>query len=568
MRRARSLKGWQLKDLSNAMGGTSGISFLSDIEKGKRSISPPTVGKLIAALELDEDWIDRFLGSDTTEETETTQADRVADAALAQSETSGAADTLRAAGITENALIVLAQRVAADTDDVGQAWLELQNAMDVAVRVQADGKVSSNHGDFVDEVLKRVAELSAEGEYGSAADAIDAALAREEEETKARQGKLFDRGVEVALLDRDTKRAAKLLVRKADLEVGGTAELENLRALFKSFYERGRDKGINLDLELAIDLAEVVKSRALGFAAVGNALNDLGIALANLGQRETGTARLDEAVTAFTAALEKRTRDKVPLDWAMTQNNLGNALANLGQRETGTARLEQAVTAYKAALEEWTRDKVPLDWAMTQNNLGTALRTLGERETGTARLDDAVAAYKAALHERTRDKVPLDWAMTQMNLGNALLTLGERETGTARLDEAVTAYKAALEEWTRDKVPLQWAGTQMNLGNALLTLGERETGTARLDEAVTAYKAALEEWTRDKVPLDWAVTQGNLAGVEIAYFDKTGFVEHLDRASANVEAAREVFLEASADHYVGMSDNIIAEIQSRRGGGV
>src|SRR5271166_5278947 len=85
---------------------------------------------------------------------------------------------------------------------------------------------------------------------------------------------------------------------------------------------------------------------------------------------------------------------------------------------------EEAVAAYRAALEEWTRERVPLDWAMTQMNLGTALKTLGERETGTARLDEAVAAYRAALEENTRERVPLGWAMTQMNLGNALTRLG------------------------------------------------------------------------------------------------------------------------------------------------
>ena len=42
----------------------------------------------------------------------------------------------------------------------------------------------------------------------------------------------------------------------------------------------------------------------------------------------------------------------MPLDWATTQNNLGNALRTLGEREAGTARLEEAVAAYRAALEE------------------------------------------------------------------------------------------------------------------------------------------------------------------------------------------------------------------------
>jgi hypothetical protein len=35
-------------------------------------------------------------------------------------------------------------------------------------------------------------------------------------------------------------------------------------------------------------------------------------------------------------------RARVPLDWAMTQMNLGSALSTLGERESGTARLEEA----------------------------------------------------------------------------------------------------------------------------------------------------------------------------------------------------------------------------------
>ena len=70
----------------------------------------------------------------------------------------------------------------------------------------------------------------------------------------------------------------------------------------------------------------------------------------------------------------------MPLDWAMTQNNLGTALATLGKRESGTERLEQAVTAFTEALKEITRERVPLGWAMTQNNLDNALTILGERD--------------------------------------------------------------------------------------------------------------------------------------------------------------------------------------------
>ena len=95
--------------------------------------------------------------------------------------------------------------------------------------------------------------------------------------------------------------------------------------------------------------------------------------------REIGNEHLEQAVVAHRAALEERTRDRVPLNWAATQNNLGNVLLALGERETGTERLEQAVVAYRAALKEYTRDQVPRHWATTRNNLSNALLALRER---------------------------------------------------------------------------------------------------------------------------------------------------------------------------------------------
>ena len=87
----------------------------------------------------------------------------------------------------------------------------------------------------------------------------------------------------------------------------------------------------------------------------------------------------------------------MPREWAVTQNSLGNALSILGEREGGTARLEEAVAAYRAALQEYSREGVPLERAKTLHSLGNALRTLGTRAGGTAHLEEAVAAYRAAL---------------------------------------------------------------------------------------------------------------------------------------------------------------------------
>ena len=59
-------------------------------------------------------------------------------------------------------------------------------------------------------------------------------------------------------------------------------------------------------------------------------------------------------------------------------DNLGNALISLGGR-AGRRGSNEAVIAYRAALGERTRERVALDWAMTQNNLGVALWRLGEQ---------------------------------------------------------------------------------------------------------------------------------------------------------------------------------------------
>jgi tetratricopeptide (TPR) repeat protein len=267
--------------------------------------------------------------------------------------------------------------------------------------------------------------------------------------------------------------------------------------------------------------------------------NNLGFAFWRLGERESGTAKLEEAVAAFREALKEMTRERAPLDWARGQNGLGLALWRLGERGSGTASLEEAVAAYREALKEQTRERVPLSWARTQNNLGILLSVLGARESGTVKLEEAVAAFREALKEQTRERMPLYWATTQNNLGNALHALGERESGTVKLGEAVSAYREALKEQTRERVPLAWARTQGNLGNALQALGGRESGTAKLEEAVVAYREALKEQTRERVPLDWARSFGNEGVALMRLAERRGDAAMAETALGQINTAFE-----------------------------
>jgi tetratricopeptide (TPR) repeat protein len=432
-------------------------------------------------------------------------------------------------GVNEDALKSFLQAIGERAVPVEQLGQKLREIARRYRELLAQVRPSPDDGPNAAEIKNAAAQALEAGQFDRADELLD------------QLQKLEDAALEATQLQRANTSAQRGLLRMAQLQYRNAARyfadaarhvppehtevrLGYLDQEAGALYREGDERGDNEALAAAIESYGVVltilsrESLPLAWAATQN---NLGNALATLGVRETGTARLEKAMAAYSAALSECTRERAPLQWASTQLNLAAALVRLGERESGTARLEEAVAAYRgvletvaayyAAIEEDVYNRVPwIVWAMTQLNLGAALQTLGTREGNATRLEEAVAAYRAALEEERRDRVPLQWAMTQMNLGNALQALGEREGSTARLEEAVAAYRAALEESTRDRLPLQWALIQNNLGKALWVLGGRESGTGRLEEAVGAYRAALEVRTREKVPLDWAMTENNL----------------------------------------------------------
>ncbi len=358
------------------------------------------------------------------------QLDALVDRLLGALEKREAARQAEAAGVTRFAVIGLARRVAVDTDvqTVDQALTELERAVEIAIESQQSERPAQAEGNSVPAVLARVAALSERGWFDDAAAETDRAFAAWE----ASQGpgapgdrkdglRLLEAGLRQDLLRRDASSAADRIVQRATLEAPEDL-FGAICAAQQEWYDRGRDRGLALDLEVSIELARRCTEHAGTQDQRGAALTNLGNALWVLGGRESGTDHLDEAVTAYRSALEIRTRNRVPLDWAETQVNLGVALKDLGERRTDNAQLEEAVATLRAALEVRTRDRAPADWALTQTNLGSALLALAQRETGIARLEEAVTAFRAALEVQDRAREPLKWASTQSNLGVALGT--------------------------------------------------------------------------------------------------------------------------------------------------
>jgi hypothetical protein len=94
----------------------------------------------------------------------------------------------------------------------------------------------------------------------------------------------------------------------------------------------------------------------------------------------------------------------VPLDRAFTQTNLGAALVILGEREEGTARLEEAFGALHEALEERTREDTPFLWAQTQEKLALAHFAFFDKSGEPTHRDDALNAIDLALAEYGKAK--------------------------------------------------------------------------------------------------------------------------------------------------------------------
>lgn len=557
LRAARVAAGMTLAQLAKAaFDNPDRKGYVSQIEKGNRKINSLTVGKLAEALDLPDSVTRPMMANDDLPSDETpTPEDEKAAKMIAAAETEGAQ------GVGESLLVALAYEYAeGDAANLQSAYKGLRAALQTAREMAAQSELKDNTDASVAAIRARVDALNKDGEPDAAAEVIDDAIAQKTAEMAA----LLNLGVQQDRLRNDPKAAADKLVMGLRLEVAEDALFEALRDLQDDWYQKGQVEGLNFESAVAIDLARATLDMARSSDERGAAGNSVGLALGVLGERESNSAKLTSAVDAFRQALVERTRDRVPIKWAMTQMNLGNALKFLGKRTGNTDSLREAVEAYEAALEELTQATLPKEWARTLMNLGVVLVALCEHDDGNEKLEKAIDLYGMVFQEWTQKKYPREWAIAQINLGIALKQLGERESDTTLFDQSIAAFHVAQEEITREKIPLDWAQIQLNLGNVLRAYGKLTHDTDKLDQALVAYELCLEERTRDRVPLQWATTHLNLASLALTCFNLTNDAAQLDKAESYASAARDVYLAANATYYLARADHVLAETQERR----
>lgn len=171
VKRARSLETWTLDELGAAIDPPVGKSFISKIEKGRKgALNSRTVGRFIKALEMDEAWIDKFLDTDTTDESDETPAERDADR-LIQMVTRY--ETIPQS--SEHLLILLAnQHAEGHYTDQSTTFVGLTKALEAAKSIRKRGKMSpDNTGSQLNAVMAEVAKLNAEGALDETKDLLD-----------------------------------------------------------------------------------------------------------------------------------------------------------------------------------------------------------------------------------------------------------------------------------------------------------------------------------------------------------------------------------------------------------
>ena len=537
VKHARSLRGWELNDLANRIAqmeaGKPGQkvkaparTFLSDIEKGKRSISPPTVGKLISALTLPDTWLDRFLATAPDDTDEVTRGDQDADHLLQMAATDQSLPPT-----AEGLLIGLAQSyTAGNFHDHVTAYVALKSALEVAQAMKSQGSLPSNTDSQLESVLREVARLNDLGELETAANLLDDEFTRASSSLETVVQRQLDQD---RLLNRP-ETAAKRIVARLSVSVLPGDLFRKIERLVDSTREEGEHQGNPFDLFLALELAKLNIKIAQGHQGF-LAQNDLGNCYMALGQIYWGEDHLAQARKAFVEAIRLTPRKLEPLAWAAFQDNLGIVHSLLGERNHDADSLREAIKSHKAALTVRNEVTTPEDWAWTQNNLGTALWSLGEITSDPAHILGAIAAFRAALSIRTREAAPIDWAVTQTNLGIALSSLGERANNSAQLDEAISAFRDALTVYARDATPVPWAHVKNNLGSALSSLGGLSRNTAFLREAILVFRSALEVYTPGANPIDHARAEHNL-GVALHRLGT------LERNPDEFAAARDAYL--------------------------
>jgi tetratricopeptide (TPR) repeat protein len=246
-------------------------------------------------------------------------------------------DALRAAGEAQQATITSLSTQLNTNQEAVRGFFIILDASDVPLEklLPTLAEIAQRHRDM----LQRLSALDPE-------DPATKALIEEARTllARAQSADAYDRAdkllADAEASDMQAIRAAEAFEREAQEAASGKrrsaaatrAERGELSLTRLDYLQAGQHFKVAADF-VAHDTAEL---RA-------DYLNRYAEALQQYGDYRGDNAVLAQAIGVYRTTLLEVRPDKLPLPWAETRNRLGIALAKLGERESGTARLEEAL---------------------------------------------------------------------------------------------------------------------------------------------------------------------------------------------------------------------------------
>jgi hypothetical protein len=322
VKRARSLMPWTLDELGAAMKPPVGKSFISKDEGGTmEALDTRTVGRFVNALALEEGWIDKFLDVETTDEADETQAERDADRIVVRLTKDGLT-----AGNSDELLFQLAITYAeGKSRDLETAYVAVKKALEIFEGMKAAGAVPDNADGQYQGLMTEVARLNQLGDTDGAAQALDDAMARNEQVRE----KLFQDQLGQDRIRNRPDLAAKRLI--ADLHrrapPGGVFwAADDLCVEWRNNGYKNADMFQTLvALELAKANYKLAKDKRVKDAV---SLLTLGWAHFRVAERSSNERHLTIALNAFEASVKKTNKMKDPQNWSARTDAVGSVLGS------------------------------------------------------------------------------------------------------------------------------------------------------------------------------------------------------------------------------------------------
>jgi hypothetical protein len=286
----------------------------------------------------------------------------------------------------------------------------------------------------------------------------------------------------------------------------------------------------------------------------------LGIATRTSGIELKSPDSLRAAVTYFQHTLDDWTRDRDPLEWAMTQRNLADTLGQQFAFDWHDAPLLPAMTAFQNALTVYQSRSDRLDSAHVQLGLASGYEIIGRYEPGHENISKAVGYYRAALKGFDPRTYPDDWAGVQLSLANALRVLSFWDKDTKNLEDAIAANKAALTVFSKQYNPISWSAAQGQVAECLSQLGEMTSNPDYFRQSISILQQILDGYPRDQSPYSWSALESALGSALMGLYD-------LDTSSGRDYPRQAAIAYRASLEELTLQDNPIGWAQSKQGFG-